>query len=34
MVVEEEGRNAANGAQPVHPLVGGEDAQVRFTVAR
>lgn len=31
MVVEEEGRNAANGAAPLHPLVGGEDAQVRFT---
>jgi hypothetical protein len=31
MNVEEEGRNAANGAQPVHPLVGGDDAQVRYT---
>jgi long-chain fatty acid transport protein len=31
MNVEEEGRNASNGAQPVHPLVGGEDAQVRYT---
>jgi hypothetical protein len=29
--VEEEGRNASNGAQPLHPLVGGEDAQVRYT---
>ncbi|MET0553668.1 MAG: hypothetical protein ABW221_11565 [Vicinamibacteria bacterium] len=29
--VEEEGRNASNGAQPLHPLVGGEEAQVRFT---
>jgi hypothetical protein len=32
MVVEEEGRNPSNGAAPLHPLVGGEDAQVRFTV--
>ncbi len=31
MNVEEEGRNATNGAQPLHPLVGGEDAQVRYT---
>jgi hypothetical protein len=32
MVVEEEGRNPSNGAAPLHPLVGGEDAQVRFTI--
>jgi hypothetical protein len=31
MNVEEEGRTPANGAQPLHPLVGGEDAQVRYT---
>lgn len=30
--VEEEGRTAQNGAQPLHPLVGGDDAQVRYTV--
>jgi hypothetical protein len=30
--IEEEGRNAANGAQPVHTLVGGQEAQVRYTV--
>jgi hypothetical protein len=30
--IEEEGRNAANGAQPLHPLVGSQEAQVRYTV--
>lgn len=29
--VEEEGRNAANGGAALHPLVGGDDAQIRYT---
>lgn len=31
MNVEEEGRNQGNGATPVHPLVGGEESQIRYT---